>query len=70
MCGMDESTVDYLIAVTAAKFEQYDLATKMIGSVLTSNGANTRMKDRARMFRDQIMKQIKMKNAAGNEAKG
>lgn len=67
MCGMDESTVDYLIAVTAAKFEQYDVAMKLISGVLVSTSANTRMKDRARAFKEQIMKQIKMKNAAGSE---
>ena len=70
MCGMDESTVDYVIAVTAMKFEQYDVATKLISGVIASNNANTRMKDRARMLKEQIMKQIKMKNAAGSEAKG
>lgn len=67
MCGMDESTVDYLIAVTAAKFEQYDVAMKLISGVLVSMNANTRMKDRARAFKEQVMKQIKMKNAAGSE---
>ncbi len=67
MCGMDESTVDYLIAVTAAKFEQYDVAMKLISGVIVSTSANTRMKDRARAFKEQIMKQIKMKNAAGSE---
>lgn len=70
MCGMDESTVDYLIAVTAAKFEQYDVSMKLISSVLVSHAANARMKDRARVFKDQVMKQIKMKNAAGSEGEG
>ncbi len=70
MCGMDESTVDYVIAVTAMKFEQYDVAAKLIGGVITSPNANARMKDRARTLRDQIMKQIKMKNASGNGGQG
>ena len=55
------------IAVTAAKFEQYDVAMKLISGVIVSTSANTRMKDRARAFKEQIMKQIKMKNAAGSE---
>ncbi len=70
MCGMDESTVDYVIAVTAMKFEQFDVAAKLIGGVITSPNANARMKDRARALRDQIMKQIKMKNAAGSGGQG
>lgn len=67
MCGMDESTVDYLIAVTSNKFEQYDVAMKLISGILVSTSANTRMKDRARVLKEQTMKQIKMKNAAGSE---
>ncbi|HBA70588.1 MAG TPA: DUF2225 domain-containing protein [Lachnospiraceae bacterium] len=66
MCGMDESTVDYIIAVTAAKFEQYDVATKMISGVITSPNSNSRMKDRARTFREQMLKEIKAKSAAGS----
>lgn len=53
MCGMDESTVDYLIAVTAAKFEQYDVAMKLISGVIVSTSANTRMKDRAAHSRNR-----------------
>ena len=40
---------------------------KLISGVIVSTSANTRMKDRARAFKEQIMKQIKMKNAAGSE---
>lgn len=64
MCGMDEPTVDYLIAVTAVKFEQFDVASKLISSVIVSTSASPRMKDRARALKDNIVKQVKMKNAA------
>lgn len=64
MCGMDEPTVDYVIAVTAAKFEQFDVSSKLVASILTSSSANPRMKDKARDLKEEIMKQIKMKNAA------
>ena len=43
MCGMDEPTVDYLIAVTAMRFEQYDVSSRLITGILTSPTANPRM---------------------------
>ncbi len=64
MCGMDEPTVDYLIAVTAMRFEQYDLTSRLITGILTSTGANPRMKDKARDVKEMLMKKIKEKNAA------
>lgn len=63
MCGMDEPTVDYVIAVTATKFEQFDVASKLVSSIITSTAANPRMKDKARDLKEQIVKQIKLKNA-------
>ena len=47
MCGMDEPTVDYLIAVTAMRFEQYDVASRLVASIMQSS-ANPRMKDKTR----------------------
>ncbi len=64
MCGMDEPTVDYLIAVTSMRFEQYDLTSRLITGILTSTGANPRMKDKARDVKEMLMKKIKEKNAA------
>ena len=64
MCGMDEPTVDYLISVTAMRFEQYDVASRLITGLLTSPGANPRMKDKARDVKEMLMKKIKEKNAA------
>lgn len=64
MCGMDEPTVDYLIAVTAMRFEQYDVSSRLITGILTSATANPRMKDKARDVKEMLMKKIKEKNAA------
>ncbi|MCD7726600.1 MAG: DUF2225 domain-containing protein [Clostridiales bacterium] len=64
MCGMDEPTVDYLIAVTAMRFEQYDVSSRLITGILTSPNANPRMKDKARDVKDMLMKKIKEKNAS------
>lgn len=64
MCGMDETTVDYLISVMALRFEQYDVANKLISSILTSATANPRMKDKARTIKEMIVKKVREKNAA------
>ncbi|MBO4902001.1 MAG: DUF2225 domain-containing protein [Lachnospiraceae bacterium] len=57
MCGMDESTVDYIISVTATKFEKYDIASKLIAGILTDAKANPRIKDKARDLKDDILQQ-------------
>ena len=64
MCGMDEPTVDYVIAVTAMRFDQYDLSSRLIQGILQSNSANPRMKDKARDVKEMLMQRIKEKNAA------
>ncbi|MDE7341967.1 MAG: DUF2225 domain-containing protein [Lachnospiraceae bacterium] len=64
MCGMDEPTVDYLIAVLSMRFEQYDVATRLVSGILTNPSANPRMKDKARMVKEMLVKKIKEKNAA------
>ncbi len=63
MCGMDEPTVDYLISVIAIKFEQFDVASKLISQIIASQTTNPRMKEKARTLKEQIVKQIKLKNA-------
>lgn len=64
MCGMDEPTVDYLIAVLSMRFEQYDVATRLVSGILTNPSANPRMKDKARMVKEMLVKKIKERNAA------
>ncbi len=59
MCGMDEMTVDYLIAVTAIKFEKYDIASRLISGILVSPNANNRMKDKVRELKQQVLLEMK-----------
>lgn len=61
MCGMDESTVDYLIAVIALRFDDFDVATKLISGILVSGSANARMKEKARNLKEIVMVKIKEK---------
>lgn len=64
MCGMDEITVDYLLAVLAARFKQYEAASRLISGILTASTANARIKDKARDLKDQI--QAERKRQAGD----
>lgn len=59
MCGMDEPTVDYLIAVTALHFNQFEIASKLISGILSARETNPRMKDKARDLKDILMKKLK-----------
>ena len=63
MCGMDEITVEYLIAVLAMENEEYDVASKLISGVIASPSANSRMKDKARDMKDILLAKIREKNA-------
>lgn len=59
MCGMDEVTMDYLLAELATHFKKYDVAGKLVQNILASPSANTRMKDRARDLKDRILAEMK-----------
>lgn len=59
MCGMDETTVDYLVAVLAVRSRKYDVASRLIAKVLGSPTANNRMKDKARDLKEQVLAEMK-----------
>ena len=59
ICGMDESTIDYLLAVLAIHLKKYDVASRMITTILASTTANARTKDKARELKEQLIEQLK-----------
>lgn len=59
MCGMEQSTVDYILAVMSYHFGKLDVASKFLQSILTSQAANRRMKDKAMDLKDEIVAAIK-----------
>lgn len=62
MCGMDETTVEFLVAVLAMEYGELDLASRIISTIITSPSANARMKDKARDVKDMILAKMKEKN--------
>ncbi len=61
MCGMDESTIDYLLAVLALHLKKYDVTGKLITGIISSS-ANSRTKEKARELKEQLIVELK-KNA-------
>lgn len=63
MCGMDEATVDYLISVISMRFNQLDVAAKLVSNIILSPSTNKRMKDKARDLKEMLVEQIKQQNS-------
>lgn len=59
LAGMDENTVDYLLAALSFKFEEYDTAMKLCSGLIADRGTNPRVKERARDLKDEIAKKQK-----------
>ena len=67
ICGMDEFTLEYLIAVLSMEFEQYDIASKLIANVLSAHSANHRTKNKALEIKEELLLKLREKKAAGHE---
>ena len=59
MCGMDQTTVDYLLAVMSKHFKRYDTASKCISRIMSTTSASKKMKDRAYDLKEEIIREIK-----------
>jgi len=59
MCGMNEVTLDYLMASLAMRFKKYDVAARMISAVLTSSSASSRVKDKVRDMKEQVLQELR-----------
>ncbi len=59
ICGMDATTMDYLIAVMSAHYKKYDVSSKCIARILQTPAASKRIKDLARELKEQIIEDIK-----------
>lgn len=61
MCGMDESTLDYLISYMAYRFGKKEMASKFLAGVLQSPAASRRLKDMALDLKEEIIAQLRKK---------
>ena len=58
ICGMDEVTIDYLIAALSVEVGDLEVASKMISSILVNPSVNARMKERTRTLKDVVVKEL------------
>ena len=59
VCGMDEQTLNYLLAVMARSFGQLDVSSKLVAKILVSQTAGSKIKDKARDLKEAIIQQLK-----------
>lgn len=59
ICGMDQCTLDYLLAVMSYHFKKYDVASKCIANVQGSSMASHKMKDKAYDLKQMIVAEIR-----------
>jgi len=59
MCGMEESTVEYMLAVIAMNLGKMDVASRFVSGILGSQAANRRLKDKALELKEKIIAKIK-----------
>lgn len=62
MCGMDEVTIDYLLAVMGVRFKEYETASKLVAKIITAPGVNARIKDKARELKEEILLELRKTN--------
>lgn len=65
--GMDELTTEYLLSALALELGRYDVAARFISDIITSRTASSRMKDKARTLKDEVLARIRKEkqNASG-----
>lgn len=54
IAGMNEVTIDYLLAVLSMRFKEYENASKLISEILYSTSANSTQKDKARELKEEL----------------
>ena len=59
ICGMDEPTLDYLLADLATRLGKYEIASRFASDIIVSRSANSKLKERARDLRDSIKDKLK-----------
>lgn len=55
MCGMDQHTMEYLIASLATQCGKYEDAVRMVSRIIVSRDANERTKEKARVLKEKLI---------------
>lgn len=57
--GMNELTMEYLLATLAIETGRYDVAVRSISNIITSRSAPSRMKDKARLLKEEVLDKLR-----------
>ncbi|MGN0485451.1 MAG: DUF2225 domain-containing protein [Lachnospiraceae bacterium] len=61
MCGMPQSTVDYLLAYMSYHFGKYEVCSRFIASIVQSTTVSQKMKDKTLELKEKVMEKLKDK---------
>lgn len=56
---MNELTMEYLLATLAIETGRYDVAVRSISNIITSRSAPSRMKDKARLLKEEVLDKLR-----------
>ncbi len=70
ICGMEQNTMDYLLAYMSFHFEKYELASKYLAGILGSKSASRKMKDMALDLKEQVLVKFRVQRQSLEAAKG
>jgi hypothetical protein len=62
MCGMEEQTVNLLLANMAFRLKKYEQASHFVSTILISKVASRSIKDRAHDLKEEMIREIRRKN--------
>lgn len=62
-CGMQTSTLEFMLANMAIYFKKYDVASKLVANLLGNPSTPSRVKDKSRDLKDKILVAIKEQKA-------
>jgi uncharacterized protein (DUF2225 family) len=67
-CGMDTSTLDFMLANMSMHYKRYDIASKLVARLLGSSGVSSRVKDKCLELKKQIVVEAKKQQLAKQQA--
>lgn len=66
IAGMDENTLQYVMADMARRLKKYNDAVKLLGGIITSKNVSPRLKEQALTLKELIKEEIKKGNTVGS----
>lgn len=64
ICGMDQTTLDLLLAELHYHFKDYTMASKIVSAIMITPGINKRIKDKAYDLKEEIVQALKKEKEA------